>query len=291
MSIARSASAIARFGVRMFFFAALVLPLGGFASFEALSAPTADLWHRWQAHDPGSTARIDHSAWQRILETYLSPDRDGLNRLAYGRMTEADKRALDRYVGGLTQTPISRFNRAQQLAYWVNLYNALTVKVVLAHYPVDSIRDIDISPGFFADGPWDRKLVKIEGEAVSLNDIEHRILRPIWRDPRIHYAVNCASIGCPNLQATAFTAANSDSLLEAAAREYVNSPRGTLIDGESLTVSKIYAWFQEDFGNSDRNVIKHLARYAKPDLAMALRRITEISGYQYDWSLNDIPPS
>jgi hypothetical protein len=288
MSIARSASAIARFGVRMFFFAALVFTL---PSMTASAAPEAELWERWTAHNAASTATIDHSAWERFLRANLVRGRDGINRLAYGRVTAADRSALARYLDALAVVPISRYTRDEQLAYWVNLYNALTVKVVLAHYPVDSIRDIDISPGFFADGPWDRKLVKIEGEAVSLNDIEHRILRPIWRDPRIHYAVNCASIGCPNLHATAFTAANSDSLLEAAAREYVNSPRGTLIDGESLTVSKIYAWFQEDFGNSDRNVIKHLARYAKPDLAMALRRITEIGGYQYDWSLNDIPPS
>nr|CAK32602.1 hypothetical protein 17H9-28 [uncultured organism] len=272
----------------MFFFAALVFTL---PSMTASAAPEAELWERWTAHNAASTATIDHSAWETFLKANLVRGRDGINRLAYGRVTAADRSALPRYLDALAAVPISRYTRDEQLAYWINLYNALTAKTVLDHYPVKSIRDIDISPGFFADGPWDRKLVKIEGEAVSLNDIEHRILRPIWRDPRIHYAVNCASIGCPNLQATAFTAANSDSLLEAAAREYVNSPRGTLIDGESLTVSKIYAWFQEDFGNSDRNVIKHLARYAKPDLAMALRRITEISGYQYDWSLNDIPPS
>ena len=87
------------------------------------------------------------------------------------------------------------------------------MKVVLDHYPVDGIRDIDISPGLFAGGPWDKKLVEIEGDDVSLNDIEHRILRPIWRDPCIHYAVNCASIGCSNLRPTAFTAANAERCL------------------------------------------------------------------------------
>ena len=137
-----------------------------------------------------------------------------------------NKRRLNSYVAGLTAIPISRYNRSEQRAYWINLYNALTVKLVLEHYPIGSIRDIDISPGLFADGPWKRKLVEVENEVLSLNDIEHRILRPIWRDPLIHYAVNCASVGCPNLLTMAFTAANTDDLLNAAALDYINSPRG-----------------------------------------------------------------
>ena len=187
MWIEAFASSVARLGVRAVFVAALALPVAGFDSLEALFAPKADLWDRWDARDPASTAAIDHSVWQRILDTYLSRDSNGLNRFAYGRISDADKRALDQYLGRLTQTPIRRFNRAEQLSYWVNLYNALTIKVVLADYRVASIRDIDISPGLFADGPWNRKLVDVDGEAVSLNDIEHRILRPIWADPRLHY--------------------------------------------------------------------------------------------------------
>ena len=287
MWIEAFASSVARLGVRAVFVAALALPVAGFDSLEALFAPKADLWDRWDARDPASTAAIDHSVWQRILDTYLSRDSSGLNRFAYGRISDADKRALDQYLGRLTQTPIRRFNRAEQLSYWVNLYNLLTIKVVLADYPVASIRDIDISPGLFADGPWNRKLVDVDGEAVSLNDIEHRILRPIWADPRLHYALNCASVGCPNLQPTAFAVANAESLLEAAAREYVNSPRGARFEGGRLTVSKIYSWFQEDFGNSEKKVIDHLARYADPDLAAALSRTTRISGYEYDWGLNE----
>ena len=97
--------------------------------------------------------------------------------------------ALNAYVENLSRMPINDFNRAEQKAFWINLYNALTVKVVLAAYPVKSIRDIAISPGLFARGPWGKKLIEIDGETVSLNDIEHRILRPIWRDPRLHYAL------------------------------------------------------------------------------------------------------
>ena len=151
-------------------------------------------------------------------------------------------------------TPVSSLNRGEQLAYWINFYNALTVQVILDHYPTDSILDIKISPGFFSIGPWDKKLVTVEGEELSLNDMEHRILRPIWRDPRIHYGVNCASIGCPNLLTTAYTADNVDGLLTENAVAYVNHPRGASLQNGALTVSSIYDWFEEDFGgNEDRN--------------------------------------
>ena len=202
----------------------LALPLAGISSFEALFAPSAELWDRWQAHDPASTETIDHAEWNGLLTAYLEPGGDGVQRFAYAAVAEADKAALQAYLNRLTALPISRYNRDEQFAYWVNLYNALTVKVILDHYPVESIRDIDISPGLFADGPWGKALVTVEGEDLSLNDIEHRILRPIWNDPRIHYAVNCAAIGCPNLQDRAFTAGELEQQLDAAARAYSPVP-------------------------------------------------------------------
>jgi hypothetical protein len=161
------------------------------------------------------------------------------------------------------------------------------VKTVLEAYPVKSIRDIKISPGLFASGPWGKKLAKIEGEPVSLDDIEHRILRPIWKDPRTHYAVNCASIGCPNLPRDAFTRANMEALLEAGAKAYVNHPRGAKVSGGKLVVSSIYVWFKEDFGGNDAGVIAHLKRYANAELAKALEGVSVIASDDYDWALNE----
>ena len=181
---------------------------------------------------------------------------------------------------------VGGYSRPEQFAYWVNLYNALTVRVVLDHYPVASIRDLYISPGLFAKGPWGRQLVEVEGEGLTLNDIEHRILRPIWGDPRIHYAVNCASIGCPNLLAEAFTAGTSDRLLDSAARAYVNHPRGVSLQGDGITVSSIYNWFASDF-DADGGVLPHLLRHASAELAEQLQRRPRIVDYVYDWSLND----
>jgi hypothetical protein len=266
---------------------AVSLPLAGYASIEALFAPKSDLWARWQTHDPASSAQIDHQAWGRLLKAYLRSDGDGVNRFDYAGMTTLDRAALGQYIATLAGLPIDAYNRSEQLAYWINLYNALTVHVVLTHYPVESIRDIDVSPGLFTDGPWDRPLITVAGEVLSLNDMEHRILRPIWRDPRIHYAVNCAAVGCPNLQETPFTAENTEGLLESAARTYVNSSRGVRFGRNGLIVSSIYIWFQEDFGDSDEDVIAHLERYAEPEISVKIKQARKLAGHAYDWSLND----
>ena len=285
--IHRSAGTVARLAARLDTLAAAALLLGGASSFEALFAPKAELWPRWTVHDAAAAAAIDHSAWDRLLAAHVRPGADGINRVDYRALARGpDKVALDGYVAALAATPIDRYGRDEQRAFWINLYNALTVQLVAARFPVASIRDIDISPGLFARGPWDKELVTVEGEALSLNDIEHRILRPIWRDARVHYAVNCASLGCPNLEMRAFTGANTETLLDAAARAYVDSPRGVRFDGGRLIVSSLYVWYAEDFGGSDAAILAHLRRYAAPALAARLAGATAIDGNGYDWALN-----
>ncbi len=271
---------------RIIFLFALILPLAGFASAERLFAPSADLWPRWQGHDAASTATIDFAVWNGLLQRVVLRGADGTNRVDYIALAGDEAAVLDQVVADLAAVEISRHNRTEQLAYWINLYNAVTLKVVAAHFPVASIRDIDISPGWFADGPWDAELVTVEGEALTLNDIEHRILRPIWKDPRLHYAVNCASLGCPNLAAEAYRGAGIEDRLNQAARAYVNHPRGVTIDDGKVVVSKIYDWFLEDFGGSTDGLLAHLGRFAAPPLAAQLAEISEIGGTAYDWSLN-----
>lgn len=253
-----------------------------------IAAPSADLWDFWLKHDQSSTASIDHSSWDRYLERYVKPSSDDINLINYADVSKADRTDLTAYLQRLATINIHQYNRAEQQAYWINLYNALTVNVILDHYPVKSIRDIDISPGFFSDGPWKKQLLEVNGKQVSLDDIEHRILRPIWKDPRIHYAVNCASIGCPNLQPQAFTADNSEQLLNQGAKDYINHPRGARFDGNDLRVSSIYKWFKEDFGNNESELIDHLKQYADADLKEKLKQAKEVSGYHYDWNLNEI---
>jgi hypothetical protein len=252
-----------------------------------LAAPRAELWARWEAHDSRSTIVVDHAAWGEFLGRYWKMGGDGIARIDYGAVTAEDRGKLDAYLARLSAVPVTRLARDEQLAFWLNLFNALTVDVVLDHYPVASIRDISISPGPFRRGPWDRKLIAVEGEPLSLDDIEHRILRPIWRDPRIHYALNGASLGCPNLQPEPFTAKEIGRTLDLAARAFVNHPRGMRLTGGTLHVSSLYTWFSDDFDNGDQGVIRHLMAYADPPLAMELQHLDSIEADSYDWRLND----
>ncbi|MGH8568072.1 MAG: DUF547 domain-containing protein [Gammaproteobacteria bacterium] len=258
----------------------------GWASGPAAAAPKAELQPYWDRSDAANPATVDHSLWQGLLDGYLDTRHpSGVHRFAYGAVRSADGAVLRAYLTALQALDPRRYPRPEQEAYWINLYNALTVDLVLARYPVKSIREIGGS--WLAPGPWDDAVAKVAGRALSLNDIEHGILRPIWRDPRIHYAVNCASIGCPNLAGRAYTRENLEGLLEEGARDYVNHPRGAAWQDGELRASSIYDWYQEDFGGTAAGVLDHLLRYARPELAQHLPGHAGPIDYEYDWSLNE----
>lgn len=264
----------------------LGLSSGLLASLAALAAPDADLWERWTKHQADSVETIDHSTWQALLQKHVQVSDDGINRVSYAQFSKTDKASLQDYIQTLSALTISEYNRREQRAYWINLYNALTVQEILKHYPLEGILDIKYS--LLSRGPWKEKLLEIEGEDISLDDIEHRILRPIWNDPRTHYAVNCASLGCPNLSRDAYTADNLDMLLTRGAFEFINHPRGVNINEDGkLIVSSIYNWFADDFGSEDKAIIQHLFQHATPSLAKQLEQVEKIENDQYDWALNE----
>ncbi len=256
--------------------------------FALSAAPKSDLWELWTKHDPQSTQTIKHELWGGFLQKNLeTADASGVNLLAYGKIPSSQRKLLEDYLEKMQSVSISTFNRDEQMAYWINLYNARTVQLILEHYPVESITKIKF--GFFDFGPWDEKLLKVEGVELSLNDVEHRILRPIWKDARIHYVVNCASMGCPNLQKEAFEPANLEALLDKGAKEYVNHQRGAQVIGQNLQLSEIYEWYQEDFGKNEAEVIQHLLKYATPEKAKLLKKHQKSSiSYEYDWALNEV---
>jgi len=123
----------------------------GLAGLEALFAPKARLWQRWTLHDENAQSRIDHTPWDQFLSRYAVAGADGITRVAYKTVPRSDRTTLADYLKGLRNAPVSRLSPDEQRAFWINLYNALTVSIVLDHYPVRSIRDIDISPGLFSD--------------------------------------------------------------------------------------------------------------------------------------------
>lgn len=234
------------------------------------------------------------AVFDELLGRYVTANTDGVNRVDYARWkaNAEDKARLARYVAELQKRTPSKMAREEAIAYWSNLYNAVTLDVVLSRYPVSSIREIKseglLDPKAYI-GPWRTKRATVEGKSYSLDDIENDVLRPVYKDPRVHYAVNCASYGCPNLRTKAWAAATLDADLNAAAREFINNPRGVkVLPGNKLKVSSIYKWFTADFGADEAAVLAHLRKHAEPKLAATLVPGVTIAEDDYDWSLNDI---
>ena len=259
-------------------------------------AAAATVTETFTVHQAGVAAKVDHAVWDRLLKAYVRPAGDGVNRVDYKAFKAAGHAELKTYVKLLEATDVRSLDRPEQLAYWVNLYNAKTVDIVLDHYPVASIRDISLDDsllGFIkrsvgAGGPWKARVVAVAGHALSLDNIEHDILRPVFKDARVHYAINCASYGCPNLMTEAFTGARIGALLDQGARDFVNHPRGLEIKNGKLRASSIYDWFQVDFGGNAAGVLAHVVKFAGPELKAALAGRTAIDSYDYDWRLNDV---
>ncbi|MEO0982512.1 MAG: DUF547 domain-containing protein [Pseudomonadota bacterium] len=229
-----------------------------------------------------------HQVWTDILQKYTVEGEDGLNRFDYGGLqaNASDSAALDAYLATFADLDFDALDDDEAFVAWGNLYNALTVDHIVDRFPLNSIRSGYILPPF---GPWKEVTINAGGREVSLDDIEHNILRAEWDEPRIHYMVNCASYGCPNLKSTAWEVETLEEDLVAAAKAYVNHPRGvTIRRNGTLQVSTIYKWFREDFGGNNEGVVAHLLEYAEPELAAQIRANPRITKHEYDWALNGV---
>ena len=249
----------------------------------AVAAPKADLWSVWLQHEPDSTTVVDHSAWQKFLDRHLVTNPDDILRVNYA--VEALARSeLNDYLAALQQTDPRTLSRQEQLAYWINLYNAMTVEIVLRNPQKGSI--LRMGKGLFSIGPWNDPVLQVAGHEMTLNDVEHRILRPIWKDHRIHYAVNCASLGCPDLNRNAYTGANAEALLDESEAAYIGHPRGVSFSERGrLQLSSIYKWYRKDFAPDTRELLEYLADH-HPAYADRLRSYDDRIDYRYDWNLN-----
>ena len=224
------------------------------------------------------------------MDEYVDAYPSGVNVVNYATLAgkPADATKLAEYVGYLQgidprgSLPLG----ADGILDQPHLYNAVTVNVVLGAYPVESIEQVHegVVP---LTGLWNDVHANLAGKDLPLDQIEHGILCPIWRDKRIHYAVNCAAYGCPHLIETAFTAANTESVLEAGAQAFVNSLRGVhVVDDDFVIISSIYDWYANDFGGTEESGIEHLIHYADGELADFLQAFEGVIEYGYDWDLN-----
>ena len=234
-----------------------------------------------------------HTDWNDILRSYVStPDGRGLTHFNYAglKANAADTGKLRGYIKSLGNTNPDALSRNEAIAYYANLYNALTIDLIIQNYPLKSIRKAKTYNGDKVSGlvgPWKKVKTTINGQTVSLDDVEHKILRVKYPSPYVHYMVNCASVGCPNLLNSAWEADSYEAQRKEAASAYINSPRGVVVTSKGLKVSSIYKWFKEDFGGNKENVLKHIRQYADADLAAAIDGGAKIVDYDYDWSLNE----
>jgi len=235
---------------------------------------------------PKGQAGLDHSSYDALLKAYVKPDAQGYNRVDY-RGLKSNLAALRAYIASLEAADPVSLSRNEAHAYWINLYNAKTLEVVAGAFPVTSIKKINLGGSFlFGSGPWKAKILTVSGTELSLDDVEHEIVRAIFTDPMSHYGLNCASYSCPNLATSAFTGANVDALLRQNAVEYVNHPRGVTVDNGRITASRIYSWYAGDFGGKGK-LKGHWMSFADPQKAAEIAPAS-ISGYDYDWSINAV---
>jgi hypothetical protein len=236
---------------------------------------------------PAPGREREHAAWTSLLRRYVS---GGL--VDYASLKRDGRPALDAYLRSLEsvgRSQLEAWPRADQLAFWINAYNAYTVKLVLDHYPLRSIRSIGLLPG----SAFKRKFIPLErvaGEKLSLDDIEHRILREQLQEPRIHFAIVCASRACPVLRDEAYQGRELDAQLDEAARAFLRDPARNRYDPSSrtLSLSSIFKWFRGDFEAVAGTLTGYVARYADEPTAEALRRGgVKVEFLDYDWSLNE----
>jgi len=254
---------------------------------NALSAPELEKLDFWDARDNQSEKVIDHSAWQALLNVYLDDQHvSGINRFDYKGVSKEDSKKLDVYLDYLQSINPKKLNAGEQFAYWVNLYNSKTVDYMIDGVQKDNIKSIrEMRSLFVLPGPWKRRNLRIEGKRVSLDDIEHGILRPIWLDHRIHYAVNCASIGCPNLLKTVFTKDNTEELLEFAEESFLQHPRAVSYKNDRLVLTSLMDWYGADFAASKSELLDYLSDFVSEELLDVLAQDPTIV-YEYDWNLN-----
>lgn len=214
--------------------------------------------------------KFDHSPWDRLLQTHVS-EKGNVNY--DGFKTEEAK--LDSYLETLAQKgPSSDWGRMDVMAFWINAYNAFTVKLILDNYPTTSIMNIN------GGKAWDLKFIKIGGKEYSLNNIEHDILRRNYRDPRIHFAVNCASISCPKLNNRAFIAAELNRQLVKMTKEFLGNTSKNTLSPNSVEISSLFDWYKNDFNGGD--VIGFINKYADQKVATN----ATITYKVYNWNLN-----
>jgi hypothetical protein len=223
------------------------------------------------------TPTMQHEDWNTLLQKHVTKS----GQVNYKGFIQ-DRVIFNKYIAALTSHPAGKnWSEKEIMAYWINAYNAFTVKLILDNYPLKSIKDIvDGLP--MINSPWDIKFFKIGNTNFDLNTIEHEILRKEFNEPRIHFAINCASVSCPKLRNEAFTAENLELQLEDQANYFINNPNKNNITASNVKLSKIFDWFRSDF-TKEKPFASFLQNYTNIKLSTNFN----VEYLDYDWTLNE----
>ena len=223
---------------------------------------------------------VDHSAFDKLLKKHVN-EKGQVNYKGFKK----DEKEFDGYLEMLSKNaPTEKWSKNDQMAYWINAYNAYTIRLILDNYPVKSIKDIGPKNQVpFVNTPWAKKFFTIGGEKTSLDNIEHGTLRKKFDDPRIHFALVCASISCPRLRNEAFTAGKLDAQLDDQGSDFLNNPAKNSVSKDKATLSKYFDWYKGDWNKNDKTVVEWVNKYSKTKLD----KDTKISFLDYNWNLNE----
>lgn len=219
-----------------------------------------------------------HKQFDELLKMHTKVQ-DGATVVDY-KSIKASPEILKNYLSSLeslNKDEFTKFSSDEKLAFWINVYNAYTIQLIVDHYPVKSIKDI----GSFFSKPWSKEIIPLFGKKMTLDEVEHDTIRVDFKEPRIHFAVNCASIGCPSLYREAFQATNLDQQLDAATKFFLNNRSKNKIKGDTVYISKIFKWYGKDFKRSHGSVKKFLESYWSE-----VKKTDDIDYLDYDWGLN-----
>lgn len=221
-------------------------------------------------HKITETETFNHDLWNSLLQKHVS-DQGNVNYKGF----KADKTEFNSYLKSLSETPSQdSWSKDETLAYWMNVYNAFTIKLILDNYPINSIKDID--------GPWNHRFIKIGDKWYTLNDVEHKIIRKM-DEPRIHFALVCAAVSCPKLYNKAFTAKNLEADFVLLTKGFLSDSSKNEIFENEIKLSKIFKWYGGDFKSNGKDLIDFLNEYSDVTISEKAKK----SYKDYNWNLNE----
>lgn len=233
-------------------------------------------------HFKGKGPGITHEEWTKLVKKHVN----AAGLVDYKGFIK-DKAELQTYLDKLTANPPGEnWSREDKIAYWLNAYNAFTVKLIIDHYPLKSIKDLGPKHQvIFINTPWDKKFFTIGHSTMTLNRIEHRILRKIYKEPRIHFALNCASLSCPKLRREAYEGSKLDEQLTDQAKQFMRDPSRNKVDAQKPELSAIFSFYGKDMRtwSGGKTLIEYINQYSP----VQIKADANIEYLDYNWELNE----